>query len=214
VAFYLLAPVLVRLGARYPWLVVLGVGAYQLFIVNVLKPGTLGLAFPAWAEVLTPPGLRVTLALWAIYFPLGVVYGLQAERWLPWLARLRWGLVLGAVAAYGLAVLTELGLLNLTLAGLVCPVLVVLLFPLLRRDHLPAPATLEQLGKKSFGLYLTNLIVLNGMLAVVQALAPGLFGALWLLVPLLFVFTVVVPHGVMMALERWPTPAVHRYVFG
>lgn len=214
VMFYLLAPLLVWMGARSPWAVVLAVGAYQLFLVNVLKPGTLGFAFPTWAGYLTPPGLRVTLALWGIYFPLGVIYSLHADRLLPTLTRWWWVLAVGALATFGLAVLTELSMVNVTLAGLLCPVLVVLLFPLIRRDALPWVVTLEQLGKKSFGLYLTNLLVLNLMLAAIQALAPGLFGALLLLAPLLFVFTVVVPWSVMTALERWPTPAAHRYVFG
>lgn len=213
-AYYAVAPVLARLGQRFPWLTLLVIGGYQLFVINVLKPGTLGFAFPDWAYALTPPALRVSVAVWGIFFPLGMVYSLHAARWLPVLQRLWPVLALAAVVLFALAALQELSLVNAPLADILCPVGVILLYPLVRRDQLPFISTLEQFGKRAYGLYLTNLIVLNLVLALIHALAPWAFGQLLLLTVVLFMLTLTLPRLLMTAAERLPYPKAHRYVFG
>jgi peptidoglycan/LPS O-acetylase OafA/YrhL len=213
-AFYAVAPVLARLGQRFPWLTLLAMGGYQLFVINVLKPGTLGFAFPDWAYALTPPALRVSVAVWGIFFPLGMVYSLHAARWLPVLQRVWPVLALAAVVLFALAALQELSLVNAPLADILCPVGVILLFPLVRRDRLPFLGALEQLGKRAYGLYLTNLIVLNLVLALIHALAPWAFGQLLLLTLVVFALTLTLPRLLMNAVERLPYPKAHRYVFG
>jgi peptidoglycan/LPS O-acetylase OafA/YrhL len=212
--FYLLAPVLVRVGGRYPWLVILAFGLYQLFLANVLKPGLLGFAFPDWARYFALPGLRLSLAIWGIYFPLGTVYSLHSKSLLPRLAQARWLLAAAAVAAYGLAALHELSFVEFPLAELLCPVFVMLLFPLVKRESIPFAQHLEQIGKNALGLYLTNLITLSITLAIVGMLLPGLFGLLLLLIPALFIITIFAPRLLIAALARLPIPAAQRYVFG
>jgi peptidoglycan/LPS O-acetylase OafA/YrhL len=214
VVFYLLAPALVRVALRYPGLTLLAVLAYQLFLVNVLKPGALGFALPAWAWYLTPPAVRVTLAIWAIFFPLGLVYSLHGRRVLPVLQRAWPALAVAALGLFILAFLEEWSVLSAPLAGVLCPVAVVLLFPLFRRDFFPLARQLELLGKRAYGLYLTNLIVLNLALALVHAALPWLFGQLLVLTALLFVATLVLPQALIALAERLPNPRAHRYVFG
>jgi len=214
VFYYLLAPILVPLGRQYPWPLLIAFGLYQLFVNNVLKPGLLGVAFPDWMWYFTLPGLRGTLAIWGIYFPLGVIYSLHSKRITPYLTRFRWPLASAAVVSYGLAVLHKVSLLDVPLASLVCPVAVILLFPLIKRESLPLVRSLEQMGKRAFGLYLTNLISLSIALVSIQTVAPWFYHELLLLIPVLFAFTIAAPRLLMVALERWPSPAAHRYVFG
>jgi peptidoglycan/LPS O-acetylase OafA/YrhL len=214
VVFYLAAPLLVRPAQRFPALTLLAVLGYQLFLVNVLKPGALGFALPAWAGILAPPGIRLTLALWALFFPLGMVYSLHARQVLPWLQRVWPVLAVAAVGLFALAFLEEWSVLSAPLAAVLCPVAVVLLFPLLRRDAIPLAGRLEQLGKRAYGLYLTNLIVLNLALALVHAALPWLFGQLLVLAGLLFVATLILPQLLIALAERLPNPRAHRYVFG
>lgn len=214
VFFYILAPVLVRAGRGHPWLLLAGIGAYQLFVANVLKPGALGVAFPQWAWHLTLPALRVSLAIWGIFFPLGVVYMLHGRSLTPWLRRLWPVLALAAVVLFVLAVGQELSLWSAPLADILCPVAAVLLFPVIRRNAIPWADWLEQLGKKAYALYLMNLIVLNLALAGLHALAPWAFAQLSLLALGLFFVTLSLPQMLMTAVGRLPNPAAHRYVFG
>lgn len=214
VLFYLAAPLLVRAAQRFPGLTLLAILAYQLFLVNVLKPGALGFAFPAWAWYLTPPAVRITLALWAIFFPLGMVYSLHGRKVLPVLQRAWPLLAVAAVALFVLAFLEEWSVLSAPLAAVLCPLAVVLLFPLIRRDAIPLVRQLEQLGKRAYGLYLTNLIVLNLALALVHVALPWLFGQLFVLTVLLFAATLSLPQLLIALAERLPNPRAHRYVFG
>ncbi len=214
IAFYLVAPVLIRLLEKRPWLTLLALGAYQAFSVAVLEPRVLGWTAPAWMVYLTPPGLRLSLAIWGIFFPLGMAHGLHAESFQLWVAKWKWILIAGAVACYGLAVAHEVGWWAAPLAGLVLPVLAVFLLPLVRRETIPIASTLEYIGRRAFGLYLTNLIFLNLVLVAVRAVVPGLQQVLLLLVPVGFVLAVAALLGLAAAVERWPGPAAQRYVFG
>jgi hypothetical protein len=214
VFFYFLAPILVRAGRGHPWMLLVGIGAYQLFVANVLKPGALGFAFPQWAWYLTLPALRVSLALWGIFFPLGVVYMLHGRSLTPWLHKLWPLLALAAVVLFVLAVGQELSRLSAPLADLLCPVAAILLFPVIQRKGIPWADWLEQLGKKAYALYLMNLIVLNLALAGLHALAPWAFAQLTLLALGLFVITLSLPRLVIAAVDRLPNPSAHRYVFG
>ncbi len=118
------------------------------------------------------------------------------------------------MACYGLAVAHEVGWWAAPLAGLLLPVLAVFLLPLVRRETIPIASTLEYIGRRAFGLYLTNLIFLNLVLVAVRAVVPGLQQVLLLLVPVGFVLAVAALLGLAAAVERWPGPAAQRYVFG
>ena len=61
VLYYLLAPLLVRLGRRWGWLVLAAIGLAQVFLINVLHPGALGFTLPSQAQALVPPVLGRTL---------------------------------------------------------------------------------------------------------------------------------------------------------
>lgn len=212
--FYLISPFLVRISLRSPWLVLMAIGVYQLLTANVLRPGLLGFALPDWAFSLTLPALRVPMAIWGIFFPLGVVYGLHSKNWLPQLKRMKWLLILSAAATYSLAAMHELTLLRIPMAGLLCPVFVILAFPLIERNAIPGVEQLEQLGRSAYGLYLTNLIFISLALVFIEALARSLMGAMLLLVPIVITIAIAAPLILIKAIESSPRPIARRYVFG
>lgn len=212
--FYIAAPLLVRLTHRWPWVVILGIGLYQLFTAIVLQPGLLGFAFPGWARYLTIPGLRLSVALWGIYFPLGVAFGLHARQWALSVGKVWWLLAIAAVVLYSLAVLHETSFTRAPFAGLLLPVFVVLMLPLLRREAIPFVEALEVEGKRAYGLYLTNLVFLNVALVGVQAGLPWLVDQLLVLVPLLVLFTILAMRLLVAGLARLPVPTAQRYVLG
>lgn len=73
---------------------------------------------------------------------------------------------------------------------------------------------LEHVAGRSYGLYLTNLIVLDLSVFLVQLLLPGLLAHQLAFCIVLFVVALGVPLGVMDGVARSPTRMMYRYVFG
>lgn len=214
VFYYLLAPILIRLIDRYPWGTMVAIALYQVFSVMVLMPGTFGVSLPEWTRYLTIPGIRQSVAIWGIFLPLGILYGLQGERMRSVLRRITWLLVILAVISYVLAVLHWLSLYHAPVAGLLNPLFVLLIFPLIARESIPFARGLEQLARRAYGLYLTNLILLSIALVIIRTWFPGLFSKMLILFPILVAVTIAALWLLMVGVEKLPSPNVRRYVFG
>jgi peptidoglycan/LPS O-acetylase OafA/YrhL len=212
--YYVLSPLLVRLVRRFGFVLVAVIGLYQLILINVVFPGTLGFTFPAWMNYSAPPVLRTTLAEWAIYFPLGLVYSINAGSVLPWLQRARRATLAVTLAFFVASLLSVASVWSFPLAGFVCPLTAVLFSPTLRRDSIPMVRELEKIGRSAYGLYLTNLIVLELVLLGIHFLLPWLFSYQALLQPILFTVGLVGPLVLMKSVMHLPTRPVYRYVFG
>jgi peptidoglycan/LPS O-acetylase OafA/YrhL len=214
VFYFVLSPLLVRLSKRYALPLVVGVAVYQLFLINIVIPQSLGFAFPNWMQALVPPVVSTTLSDWAIYFPLGIVYGLHAKTILPWLRRFRWAFVAASILFYALHMLHIASVVYAPLAGHLAPLALVGVLPLIKRDAIPLVQPLEWVGRMSYGLYLTHLIAVNCVLWLIEATVPQLLADQLLLQPLLFVLTLGIPLALMYAMSRLPVRAAYRYVFG
>jgi peptidoglycan/LPS O-acetylase OafA/YrhL len=214
VLYYLLAPLLVRLGKRHSLAMVVVIGVYQLVLINLLNPNALGFKFPDWMQIFVPRVVSTTLADWAIYFPLGIAYSLNSKKLLPILHKLRWGLVALALVLLPLHVLNEAGMLQLPLAAELGPLPIICLIPLVKRDRIPLMQQLEWVGRMSYGLYLTNLIVADITIWLIGAILPGLLAYQVLLEPLIFVIALGIPLLFMWGLSRLPIRGAYHYVFG
>ncbi len=214
VFYYILSPVLIRISRPYGLVLIALIALYQLILINILYPGTFGFLFPAWARYLAPPIIRTTLAEWGIFFPLGLVYGVHAKNVLPWSKRFFW-LIVGVTAIlFVLGVLDSLAVIHLSLAHFLAPVSMILLLPAIKRDTIPFVRLLERIGRRSYGIYLTNLIVLNLVLIGIKLLIPALFFVDIILFPLLFLATLSAPLLLMEAAAKGPLKPGYRYVFG
>ena len=214
VFFYMLGPLLVPVARRYPWLMLAAILGYQVFLLNVVSPGALGMVFPSWTWWLSPPVLRSTLAKWAIYFPLGVVYGLHGKAILDSLRRFWLPLAAIGIVLYGLRVAALIQGWDARALGMLCPIPLILLCLVIKRERIPLASRLEQYGGKSYGLYLTNLIVISLLLAGIQIAVPWLLPHLIVVIPVLFFVTLTVPFWVMKLADRSPARLIQRYVFG
>ncbi len=212
--YYVLSPWLVRLARRFGFVLVAAIGLYQLILINVVAPGTLGFTPPAWASFLAPPVLRSTLAPWAIYFPLGLVYSINTGSILPWLQKFRWTILAVAIVLFVVFLLNEFSVWNFPLAGYIFPLPVVLFCPTIRRDSIPLVRELEKIGRNAYGLYLTNLLVIELTLLGIQLLAPWVFSYQALLQPILFIAGLGIPLILMRGVMLLPTRPAYRYVFG
>ncbi|HWQ05169.1 MAG TPA: acyltransferase, partial [Longilinea sp.] len=193
ILFYLLAPILVRIAKRQPVLLLVVIFAYQLFLTNVLQPGVLGFTFPAWAKYLAPPIVRDTLSTWAIFFPFGMVYNQYLVVWNKSLHKYALILWVSLFALFSLAVLSNLGILNFVVSGILVPIMGMMLIPAIRRDIVPFYRWMEDVGKRAYGLYLTNLIVVTLLLFGIRAIFPWLLQQYLLLIPILFLLVLFIP---------------------
>ncbi len=211
--YYLLSPFLIPLARRLfsGLLLLVVVALYQTgLIVLAINPNTFG-----WLDFPAVPVLRSTLLLWAIYFPLGLVYSLNADRILPWLQKTKWVLLAITGVFLVITILDVFSIVNFPFAPYISPVTFVLFLPTLQRNSIPKVRDLEQIGKRSYGLYLSHLIVLNFVLFGIELAVPWLMNYLLLLVPIIFIATMAISLTLMNSATRLPRirPA-YRYVFG
>ncbi len=214
VFYYAISPVLVRLSKQFGWVIIAGIAIYQLVLMNLVYPGILGFSFPTWMKYLKPPVLGGTMTDWGIYFPLGVIYSLKARNVNPILVRLKWVFASLTVVFFGISILDVAKVVSFPLAAFLAPVMFMLFLPSIRRDFIPLVRQLEQVGKKSYGLYLTNLTTLFLMLVVVKAFVPAVLHYQVLILPFLFALTLIIPLALMSNLERMPVRRAYPYVFG
>ena len=151
---------------------------------------------------------------WALFFPLGIIYSLHAKSLLPQLRKFRWIIVLLTGLFFILTVLNFAMVINFPFAQWIAPVLFMGIIPVIKRESIPFVRQLELVGKRAYGLYLTNLTVLYIALTIFHAAIPALLGIPFVLFPILFILALGIPLVLMSSMERLPNHGVYRYVFG
>jgi peptidoglycan/LPS O-acetylase OafA/YrhL len=215
VFYYIISPLLVRIGRfEAGILLLILIGLYQLVLINLLNPGYLGFELPEMARFLAVPVLRTTLADWAIYFPLGLVLGMRARQWIPRSQRLMWMFAGLTLLLFVLGLLNAFAIFSFPLARFLCPLPLVLLLPGIKRDSIPLVRPLERVGRRSYGIYLTHLIILNLVLFALNPLIPGIFTLPILVSLLFFLIGVGVPLLIMESVAKGPAKQFYRSIFG
>jgi peptidoglycan/LPS O-acetylase OafA/YrhL len=213
--YYVASPLLVWLADRFGLVLLVVIGLYQLLLADLVLPANLGLNFPNWMQILVPPALGTTMAMWGIYFPLGLVYGLKAQKVRPWLQKFRVLILIITTVCFALHVLHEASVLRFPLTYFASPFTFLLLVPSIKRNSIPMVGHLEKVARKVYGLYLTHLIVLDIVFYSVQLLVPWLLTHQIMLSVFLFFAALGVPLVVMNSAARIPpTRTIYRYVFG
>jgi peptidoglycan/LPS O-acetylase OafA/YrhL len=214
IVYYLVSPLLVRFCKRYALIVILIIGVYQLFLINLVNPGVLGFTFPGWARFLKFPILSVTLSDWAIFFPLGIIYSIHMKSVIPYLRKFQWILIGLTGVFFALTVLNFAIFIYFPSAKWIAPILFIALIPLIKRESIPIVRQFEKVGKRAYGLYLINLTVMDLTLYAIRGLTPRMLGVPLILLPVIFVIALWAPLLLMNAMERLPNHGVYRYVFG
>jgi peptidoglycan/LPS O-acetylase OafA/YrhL len=215
--YYIISPLLVIVGKRFGWLLLLGIGLYQLFLMAAVKPmEAFGIHnLPGWTWYLTPPVLRTTMADWAIYFPMGLIFSMHNAALKPQLQRWMWASLTAVALFFLLGIFNAFGIVAAPWARFLAPVPLMFLLPIINRNSIPAVSRFEQVGRRSYGIYLIHFIVLDWVLFAIHRLWPGLFGYPILIYPMLFVVALFVPLLVMEWVAKRPsTRKLYRYVFG
>lgn len=214
VFYYLISPFLVILVRRYGWLIVLIIGLYQVALLNISRPGVFGFEYPGWMNWIALPILYNPLADWAIYFPLGLTYVMKSKETLSFLLRWKWVFAALTIGFYTLSMFHSLSIFRAPLLKYIPPLTFLLFAITLPRDSIPWVRQFELLGKRAYGIYLMNLLILDVLLYIFRSRAPGFLGYLLILLPILFAITLVLPVVLMAAVERLPKVRIYRFVFG
>lgn len=214
VFFYLVSPVLVRLSKSLGWYLLALVALYQLFLIIVQSPQDFGLALPEWVRFFTPPGLRGTMAQWAVFFPMGLLYSLNAKTMRPQLQHYRWYSLASTLVLYAISLVGAVIDQHIPLVDVLLPVAFLLFFSTVKRNSIPLVRRLEELGNRSYGLYLIHLIVLVLLLYVIQMIAVPLLRYPIMLTCFLFVTALAVPLLLMHCAARLLNRTLYRRLFG
>jgi probable poly-beta-1,6-N-acetyl-D-glucosamine export protein len=214
VFYYIFSPFLVNIARRFPGIFILGIALVQLFLLNISYPGIHGFTFPERLDVLLPPILGQRFADWGIYFPLGLVFGLHARSLTSWANKFAWLIGILTLILFVLGILSSAQYINFPLAYFLSPVTFMLIIPAIPRHAIPFVRKLEHISKRSYGIYLTHLIIMDLTLLFIQVTLPFLFSFSFLLLPLLFILGIQVPIIAMDLFSRAKTIQFYRYVFG
>lgn len=212
--FYFLSPVLIWVGKRHAFLLLLVFLSYQMFLLNLVYPGFLGFTFSAWATYLRPPIISKPMADWGMFFPVGIVYGLEKTKIMPWLTKAKPFFFVLFLLCLIATVLNEVSIIQFPQARVVAGLAFVCLIPAIDRNSIPAVRILEQIGKHSYGFYLSQLVILDLVLFLVHVLAPWMFSYAIALAMLCFVLVLLVPWVLMIPIIRLPGGRIHTYLFG
>jgi fucose 4-O-acetylase-like acetyltransferase len=213
---YIIAPLLVILGKRSGWLLLV-IGLYQIFLLYLRFPSIFGgvVSMPGWANLLKPPVLFKPMADWAIYFPAGLIFSLHNTTWKPCLFRKRWVALAATVILFVLGILNAFGLSLAPWARFAAPIPLMFLLPIIDRGSIPQVRHFELLGKRSYGVYLTHFIVLNLMVFLANKLLPSLHGFSIIVFPTLLIAGLALSLLLTEAMaKRRSAQRVYRYVFG
>jgi peptidoglycan/LPS O-acetylase OafA/YrhL len=212
--YYLISPVVIWAGKRFPRLMLASILLYQMFLSSLLVPGLWGVVFPNWVSILRPPIIGGTMAPWGIFFPIGVIYGLDKSSVVPWALKYKRVLIGIFLLSLALSILDKLSVIHAPQASYICPLAFVCLLPVIDRNSIPMVKSLEQIGKRSYGFYLTQIVILDLVLYLVHVLVPGMFSYPVILAILCFLLVLWAPWGLMTQMAKPPANRIYAYLFG
>lgn len=212
--YYACSPLLVRLTPRFGYVVLVGIALYQAFLIPLVSPATFGLTLPGWTEVLVPPVLGETMAIWGVFFPLGLIYSLKAKEMSPWLQKLRLVFAFATLVFFVLLILNDMGFVWFPFARYLCPLAFLFLAPTIKRNSIPAVRQFEKIAKRSYGLYLTHLVLLDLLVFTVQVVAPGLLAYQLPVTLVLYGVALAALLTLMNGVVRSPVRVAYHYLFG
>jgi len=214
VFFILISPFLGWLSKRFPFLLIAFVCLYQIALVNIQLPGILGFQFPGWMNIISPPVLSLPLTLWAIFYPFGMVYIQNSEKYKTFFKPLLILFGTGSLGLYIIAALKEIEVIKFQLAEWLFPIITIVLLPFINRKSIPFLTFFENLGKRSYGIYFMNLILINLLIYLSANFFPIIFKVETLLVILLTCVTIFITTKLMAAMEKGRLRKFYRFIFG
>jgi surface polysaccharide O-acyltransferase-like enzyme len=224
--YYLLAPFIVQRARKNARALLIGAALVQLlstalFYARVYAPGFPD-ALNSWVDLGPLQYLR-----FAFYFPLGLVIGMFPRQVKPFLARVKPALPWLTLFLFGLSFLETaraysaggevwpIGGDQTKLTSALFSTALLFCFAAYERLQVPYRRTINDLGTRSYGIYLCHYVILGLLAKLIERLIPWLSHQGWLLQPLLFGLTVTLSVLLMRSIARLSlAKRFYRYIFG
>jgi len=223
IQLYLLSPFLVPL-ARTRWKLLLVVaGLIHFSVVGLRYLNLLGLDIPILEPflVLTRSWLFPGYLFW---FTFGIVTGLHLNSFKPFIQRVKWLMLAAAGILFFVGLYEWEMLLRGSGQDWISPSETIvdnlyagaLLLAYLGFDQvlLPLAKRMEQLGARSFGIYLSHSLVLTVVAKAVYHLTPWMLQYQIIFIPVLVVLGLGIPLALTEIMDRSPARKYYSYVFG
>lgn len=219
IQFYLLSPLFVWWAKRKPAILLLVVVLLQLAAQLQYYPSLFGLDLP-YADFL-PKWLFLTKILW---FPMGIVAGFHLKSLQNWLARYRQACLAAALLLIPIGVVewewmqTYSGQMwaqhRETLVDSLFAVAVIFAFLGYYQTKLPLANWLEELGSRSFGIYLIHTLVMTYVARIIVVYKPSFLAYEGLFLCLMVVAGTAVPLLLMWLVNHSPLRPYYKWIFG
>jgi peptidoglycan/LPS O-acetylase OafA/YrhL len=206
--------------ARTRWKLLLVVAGIVQAIVTVIR--YVGLFNPSLSALtLVPPWLFISIAF---FFPFGIVFGFQMKTIHPQLVRFRW-VLFACAAVFAIFAIIEQEYLyrNTSLPyGATFPSIstslwsAFIILSFLGFENLKIPFTkfFNDIGNKTYGIYLTHPLILTIVSKMTYHLFPDLLAFYLVFLLILVPLAIGLPLLAMRVYTRLPIKKSYRYVFG
>ena len=154
------------------------------------------------------------MADWGLCFPLGIVFGLNNTKIRPWLMKSKWVFLSLTLVFYALGIGNAFKTVDFPFAQFIAPILFLFVIPVISRNSIPAVRQLEEVGKRSYGVYLTHLVILDTIYSLISKLIPVTLRYYVILIPLILLIGLFIPLGIMRYFSKSPLRKHYRYIFG
>jgi peptidoglycan/LPS O-acetylase OafA/YrhL len=223
IQFYLISPLLIPLVRKRGWLLLALTGLMQIFVYAIQYPVVTGSdnALLLGAAQLLPKWFFMMRIFW---FTLGIFVGFHLADIRGWLVRLRPLLLALLPVLFVIGFFEWEALVRLsgqpwietreTLVDGLYALVFLLVFIAYSDNNLPVSKPLEELGSRSFGIYLVHSPVMEYFSRAVYHFIPALLGAQILLQPMLIGLGLLVPLVFMYLVRRSPARPYYAYLFG
>jgi probable poly-beta-1,6-N-acetyl-D-glucosamine export protein len=223
IQFYLIAPLVVPIVRAHWKLALVVTGILQLIVSLLQYPAVLNSGSPALvtAALMLPKWLFITRIFW---FVLGIAVGFHLAQMKGALERMRWVLLALIPVLYVVGYVEWEWLVRLsgqnwietreTVVDLFYALVVLLGFMAWAATALPANKTLEDLGGRSYGIYLVHSPVMEFFSRGVYHLAPALLAFPLVLFVALIVLGLGIPVLLMYLVNHSPARQLYSYQFG
>jgi probable poly-beta-1,6-N-acetyl-D-glucosamine export protein len=223
IQLYLLAPYLVPL-ARNRWKLLLLVSGLLQVVVHIIRYYqiiNIPLPFNAVMNFFAAGWFFPGNLFW---FSLGIVFGFHQQIFKPFLIRFRWQMLAAAFLLLAAGIFEWELLFAASGQDWITPketlldnfLSITFLLCFLAFDQAPTPITrfIEELGSRSFGIYLVHSLVLTVAARAVYHLAPWMLGMQIFFQPLLILLGIGIPLLLMEIVKRSPARRIYSYQFG
>jgi len=222
VQFYLMAPWICHMAQKNWRILLLGSALIQMTNSIVWYLPRLGIPVGSTIEGFSRISMFFFWA-WAIYFPLGVVCGLNLNKIKPWLDKNRIVMTVLVIMAACLMVL-EMETLGrfpemldpsqFSLTVIIYAVACIFFLLSVGERYLPYQRQLVDIGLKSLGIYLAHPLILLTVFRIVKYTVPALVYIPYLYLPLLFICGFGLPYWLGVFLSKKSNKVYYHLLFG